>query len=361
MKKRGVGFACFLHGTAVNYTSNADGASAVVRVHDDGFVTVQCGFAELGQGITTVMGQIAAEELGVLAEDVLVDSQTGGTDFLPEDLGAWSSKSTLTVGPAIQNAAHNAKMQIWEIAAKMLNCEIGDLEGKNRRIWVKGHPERNIGFHEAVWNRLNNKEYDGKTLYIIGSATYFPEGAELPSETGQGTGAVGMACGCHAVEVEIETETGELEIINYYAAHDVGRILNEACCRNQITGGIGLSLGYALGEKIQWRDGKVLNANLIDYKIVTQEEMPQITPILLESGSGAGPYGSKGLGETPTVPVGAALSNAIYDAVGVRLTEMPFTRVKILEAIKKKELNEGRGQHDSEENRNGQYVYEWCS
>lgn len=341
MKKRGVGLACFEHGTAVNYTTNADGASAVVRVHDDGFVTLYSGFSELGQGIVTVMGQVCAEEMGVEIEDVLVDCQTGGTDIMPEDLGAWSSKSTVTVGPAVKMAAHNAKMQIWEVAAWMLGCNVEDLEGKHRKIWIRNHPGKSMDFRDAVWARLNSKDFDGKTLYIIGSGTYFPEGAELPTKkSGYGTGAVGMSTGCHACEVEVDTETGEVKVLHYYAAHDLGTVLNPETAKNQIFGGVGLSLGYALGEGIQWKDGKVLNANLIDYKIQTQLEIPEITPILLEISKGAGPYGARGLGETPTVPVAAAISNAIYDAVGVRMTDMPFTRVKVLEAIRKKEASE---------------------
>lgn len=338
MKKSGVGFACFEHGTAVNYTTNADGASAVVRVHDDGYVTLFCGFSELGQGIVTVMGQVCAEEMGVEIEDVLVDNQTGGTDIMPEELGAWSSKSTLTAGPAVQRATHEAKMQIWEVAAFMLGCDMNDLEGKHRKIYIKNHPEKSVNFRDAVWARLNSKDFDGKTLYIIGSASYFPEGAELPShETGYGTGAVGMSIGCHACEVEVDTETGEVRVLHYYAAHDLGTILNRATASNQIMGGVGISLGYALGECIQWKDGKVLNGNLIDYKVFTQLEIPEITPILLEIDKGAGPFGSRGLGETPCVPVGAAISNAIYNTIGIRMTDMPFTRVKVLKAIKNKE------------------------
>ena len=342
MIKRGVGFACFVHGTAVNYTTNADGASAMVRVHDDGSVTLFCGFSELGQGVVTVMGQVCAEEMGVEIEDVHVDNQAGGTDVMPSELGAWSSKTTVTAGPAVQQAARAAKMQIWEIAAKMLGCEVSDLEGKHRKIYMKNDPEKFVPFHEAVWERLNNKQYDGKTLYIIGSATYYPEGdgAELPSQEGTGTGAVGMSLGCHATEVEVDTETGAVKILKYCAAHDLGTILNEATATNQIQGGVQISLGYALGEGIQYRNGKVLNGNLIDYKIFTQLEVPEIVPILLEIDKGAGPYGARGLGETPCVPVAAAVANAIYDAIGVRITEIPFTRVRVLEAIKEHEAKD---------------------
>lgn len=337
MKKRGIGMACLVHPNSVRYYYDSEGSACIVKVHDDGSATVMSGVAEIGQGALTVMAQIVAEELGIHYEDVKV--VTGlGTYEIPDDMGAYASRSTFIAGRAAQAAAADAKQKLFQYVAKMLEVKPEDLEAKDRKIYVKGSPERSVGFTEAVLHYLYDPKYTGHTLFLMGQSSVDVEGSEVPTrETGYGNAFMGTIFATHVAEVEVDTEIGEVQIIRHSAAVDCGKAINPMAVEGQIEGAISHGIGYTLLEHMIWEDGKTLNPSYLDYHIPTVFDAPEVTTILVEEANPQGPFGAKGAGEAAMVPVAACINNAIYNAVGVRFNELPITPEKVLKALKEKE------------------------
>lgn len=168
---------------------------------------------------------------------------------------------------------------------------------------------------------------------VIGSAVYQPPNGITDPQTVIGNMSAAYAFGTHMVEVEVDTETGKVEILNFVAAHDTGRTINPLGFEGQTYGGIAQGIGYALNEEVIFNNGKVANDQFHDYKILTAMDMPPVEIIQVESNDPEGPYGAKGVGEPGLVPTAAAIANAIYDAVGVRITDLPITPEKVLKAL----------------------------
>ena len=336
MKKRGIGIACLVHANSVRYYYDSEGSACFVKIHDDGSITVMSGARDMGQGAWTAVAQIVAEELGVYYEDVKMVT-IGGTDELPDDLGAYASRTTYISGRAAQAAAADAKQKLFIIAAKMLGANPEDLEAKDRKIFVKGSPERVVGFTEAVKAHLYDPQYTGHTLLLVGQGSVDVEGSEVPDrETGYGNSFCGCIFGAHVAEVEVDTETGEVRIIKHCAALDIGRAVNPMACEGQIEGAVTQGLGYTLLENMIWENGKTLNPNFLDYRIPTIFDTPEVETIMVESVEPKGPFGAKGVGEPGMVPLAAVINNAIYNAVGIRIQELPITPEKVLKALKEK-------------------------
>ncbi len=335
MKKTGVGVACLIHTNSLRYYYDSEGSASVVKVHDDGSATVTIGTSEMGQGTLTVMAQIAAEELGILAEDVRV-SNSVGTDAIPDDLGAYASRSTFISGRAVQAAAADAKEQILETAALMLDVSASELVARERKIYPKGQPERYLLFRDVVMTRLYDPSYTGHTLLILGKGSVDVTNTTPDPDTGYGNPPATTIFAAHVAEIEVDTETGEIKVLKHCAAVDLGRCINVLTSEGQVEGSVAQGIGYALLEDIICHDGKVLNPSYLDYKIPTMLDVPDVVTIFVETIDPLGPFGAKGLGEPALVPVAAAINNALYDAVGVRMTELPFTREKVLRAIKEK-------------------------
>jgi len=329
--------ACLVHANSVRYYYDSEGSACIVKVHDDGSVTVLSGVVEIGQGGETAMGQIVAEELGVCYEDVKVITSIG-TDSTPEDLGAYASRSCFISGRAAQTAARDAKQKLFKVAAKMLEANPEDLESKGRKIYVKGSPERSIPFKDAVMAHLYNAKYTGHTIFLVGEASVDVEGSEVPTkETGYGNSFQATIYAAHVAEIEVDTETGEINIIRHSAAVDLGRAINPAACEGQIRGAVTQGLGYAMMEEMVWEDGKTLNPNFLDYRMPTIYDAPDVRTVMVEVGNPQGPFGAKGVGEPAMVPVPAVINNALYNAVGIRFHDMPITPEKVLKALKEKE------------------------
>jgi len=336
MKKRGIGMACLVHANSVRYYYDSEGSACFVKVHDDGLVTVMSGARDMGQGAWTIVAQIVAEELGIYYEDVKVVT-SGGTDELPDDLGAYASRTTFISGRAAQAAAADAKEKLFKVAAKMLGANPEDLEAKDRKIFVKGSPEKAVGFAEAVRAHLYDAQYTGHTLLLVGQGSVDVEGSEVPDrETGYGNSFCACIFGAHIAEVEVDTETGEVRIIKHCAALDIGRAINPMTCEGQIEGAVAQGLGWTVLENMIWEEGKTLNPNFLDYRIPTIFDTPEVETVLVESVEPKGPFGAKGVGEPGMVPVAAAIGNAIYNAIGVRFSELPITPEKVLKALKEK-------------------------
>jgi 4-hydroxybenzoyl-CoA reductase alpha subunit len=324
---RGVGMASMLHvgGGARIYPS--DGCGSTVKVDDFGKVTLITGSTDMGQGSETILAQIVAEELGVPLDNVTVVNTD--TDITPWDVGAHASRTTFIAGNSARLAAADAKAQILEAAAQNLGEKVENLDMKDGKISLKGEPEEWIPFAKMV--RSKHFRPDGDVILARG---WYEPPTERQDKELRGNISATYGFATQAVEVEVDTETGEVRVLKIAAAHDVGRAINPMAVEGQIHGGVSMGLGYALYEELMVEEGKVLNPNFADYALPTALDMPPIESILVETDDPAGPFGAKGMAEPACIPTAPAIANAVYDAVGVRIRELPITPEKVLKAIR---------------------------
>jgi CO/xanthine dehydrogenase Mo-binding subunit len=282
----------------------------------------------------TVLAQIAAEELGVATDDVHVVS--GDTDTTPMDTGAIASRTTYVAGNAVRLAAAQAKAILFEIAASRLGVPAGELEARDRKIHVKGYPRRSIGIGEVAYQA---QVVAGRPA--IGSASWNPPTVPLDPETSQGKPFSTYVYATQIAEVEVDDETGAVEVLRVAAAHDCGTPINPMLVEGQVQGGIAMGVGFALQEEMLFdAEGRQVNASLTNYIVPTSLDMPEIEVDIVRSYDPTGPFGAKGVGEPTSVPTAAAILNAIFEAVGVRLTALPATAERVLAAIKAKQAAE---------------------
>ncbi len=290
-------------------------ATAVCRLDSNGKLTVMLGSVDLN-GTNTTFAQVAAESLGVDAEQVNV--RTVDTDSAPFAGGTGGSKITYTVGVAVKKAADDAVEQIKEIAARQLEASVEDLELVDGFVRVKGVPESGISLKDVA--DLGMKQAGG-------SGPVLGRGASAISNIAPGFAA-------HLVEAKVDDATGKVQLINYAAAQDVGFAINPASVEGQIHGGVAQGIGWALYEGIRYSDdGSPDASTLLDYTLPRADMIPTIDVLLVEVASAEGPYGAKGIGEPPAIPGAAAIANAIRDVTGARLTNLPITPAAVLAAI----------------------------
>jgi 4-hydroxybenzoyl-CoA reductase alpha subunit len=352
---RGLGVSCgfFVSGAGYPiYRSDTYHSTVVVRVAEDGgVVTVQTGSADIGQGSDTAMAMIAAEALGIPLEAVRVVS--GDTD-LSVDLGAYSSRQTLMTGHATKEAAEDVKRQILEVLAAKTGRKAADFDFKQGRLTVKGAPlditpirtmyiKEHRGWGDPpTGDQLTFREV-ARLAYlergsIAGTGKYKP-----PALGGKFKGAaVGTSpaygCSAQVVEVEVDEDTGQVKVVGMTDAHDCGRAINRTSVEGQMEGSLCMGLGEALFEEVKFDPrGRVLNANLGEYKIPTALDMPNVKSIIIESGEPNGPFGAKEVGEGAIMPTIPAILNAIANAVGVRVAELPASAERVYMALKQKD------------------------
>jgi len=327
--RRGIGIACTLNvgGGARIYRS--DGCGATVKVDDFGRVTLVSGSTEIGQGSETALAQIVAEALGVRVEDITVINSD--TSVKPWDVGTHASRTTFIAGNAAWIAANDAKRQILDAASKLLNAPPEELECRDRLIRMRGDT-KTIAFDKVV----RSLHYREGGAVVIGTGWYDPPTKLVDKDTYKGNISAAYGFGAQAAEVEVDTETGQVRVLKIIAAHDVGRAINPMYVEGQIEGGAQMGVGYALTEELQVREGRVLNPSLLDYRMPTALDMPQIESVIVETGDPEGPFGAKGVGEMGGTPTAAAIANAVYNAVGVRLNQLPMTGERVLRALKEK-------------------------
>jgi len=324
----GVGVGCtgYIVGGRVFY--NYDCAGAFVKFEDDGKVSLIVSSADSGQGIETTLTQIAAEEVGVSPEEIRI--LLSDTDTAPRNMGAYASRTTLCLGNACRIALKDAKEQLFNIVAEKLEVHPDALEVKDGRIYVKACPEKGLGFKEAVSFAKNEKGQ-----HILGKGYYDPP-SEFPGyEDGKGNISPAYSFGAGVAEVRVDTETGSVEFLKETQAQDVGRAINPMQCEGQMEGAVIGAMGQLLYEEIVFEEGKALNPSFQDYKIPTAMDIPETEVILVETNDPEGPFGAKGMSESPEIPPIGAVANALYDAVGVRIKSLPITPEKVLRALKK--------------------------
>jgi CO/xanthine dehydrogenase Mo-binding subunit len=281
----------------------------------DGSFTVVVGSVDLS-GSDTSLALIAAEGLGVSDDTVRVAHDS--TDTMPYSGGTGGSKTTYTMGAAVLAAARDARNQALAVAAEMLEASVDDLEIENGAVVVKGAPGKRV---ELAQIAAASMRFAGQFEPIYGrgrSANRYSS----PMFT------------AHMAKVAVDPETGAVRVLDYVVAQDVGRAINPAEVEGQIHGGVTQGIGWALFEGYEYdENGQLLTSTLMDYALPHSEDVPNITPILVEIPSDLGPFGAKGVGEPPVVPVGGAIANAVYDAVGARVREMPITPERVFNVI----------------------------
>jgi CO/xanthine dehydrogenase Mo-binding subunit len=324
--KRGVGYAGMFHVGGGARVYRSDGCGAILKLDDFGKVSLLTGASEIGQGSETVLAMIVAEELSVpLGRVEVINSDTS---VKPWDVGVHASRTTFIAGNAALRAARTLKAKFLALAASVMDERQEDLELSHGWVRVKGQPERRLEYDRVV--RAGHFREGGQTL--VAEAFYDPPTGMLSKDLrGNVSAAYGFAA--QAALVEVSEATGEVEVLKVASAHDVGRALNPPAAEGQIHGGIHMGLGYALSEELVIREGRVLNPQFMEYAILLASDMPEIVIELIETVDEAGPFGAKGLGESGVIPVAAAVANAVKDAVGVRLTELPMTPERVFRAL----------------------------
>jgi len=332
MKRRGRGIACMWY--PIGFTVMANPSAAVVKINEDGTATLLTGTVETGQGSLTVLAQIVAEELGIATDDVHVVS--ADTDTTPMDTGAIASRTTYVTGNAARLAAEKAKAILFEVAAPVLSVKPDQLEIVDRKIQVKGFPQRNAHVGDVAERA---RGVNGQPP--IGSASFNPATVALDPETGQGKPFATYVYATQIAEVDVDDETGEVEVLRIAASHDCGTPINPMLVEGQVEGGISMGVGLALEEEILFDDqGRQRNPNLTNYIMPTSLDMPKVDVDIVDSYDPTGPFGAKGVGEPTCVATAAAITNAIYDAVGVRVTSLPATAEKVHGLIRARRAQE---------------------
>jgi xanthine dehydrogenase molybdenum-binding subunit len=304
-----------------------------LKMNSDGTINVAVGFVDMGQGSHTIIAQIVAEELNVDISAVKVI--TPDTDNAPRTMGPWGSRVTFIAGNATRAAASEVKKQLLEFAKEILSVkDENDLELDLGKIAVKRSIEKSVRFADVT-----NYAYKNFGQTITSKVLYNPSNTVPPDhETGYGNTSPTYSFCAHAAEVEVDPETGKVNVINFVAAHDIGKAINPMLIEGQIEGGIAMGLGYALLEEIKLYEGNTLNPSFSGYKTVNAPETPTIKHILIETLDPDGPFGAKGVGEIAMVPTAPAIVNAIQNAIGVRIKELPISQEKILLALKEKSI-----------------------
>ncbi len=314
--RRGKGLACMIKATITPSVS-----CAVAKLNEDGSLSIYTGTVEMGQGSETVLAQIAGKELGIPLQSMQVLGVD--TDVVPYDLTTSSSRSTFHMGKAVQLAAQDILRQLKQIVVQEYNVPEDKVSFANGMVRL---PEAQLGFAEIMLKRFG---MPGGTLVGEGQVK-----TAVKNDLGEKSTSAFWFLAAGAAEVEVDGDTGKVKLLKYATAVDVGKALNPLGCRQQLTGAAITGIGQAMFEEIAYDNGQLINPNLVDYVLPSLGDMPEIIdPIAVEVPDRNGPFGAKGIGESALIPVAPAIANAIYDAVGVRIKDLPIKAEKIFLAL----------------------------
>ncbi len=305
--RKGIGMAVVIHGSGI---ANLDMGAATIKLNDDGSINLLIGATDLGTGSDTILGQIAAEVLGVPLDDVIVYSSD--TDFTPFDKGAYASSTTYVSGGAVKKAAEEVKKQILEHAALMLGIEgIGLLSLSDKK--VVSEDGRQLTLEEIALSSIHqlNQHQIGATASHVSPVSPPPTAAQF-------------------VEIIVDTQTGEINVERLLMIVDCGRVINPITASGQVEGGMLQALGFALTEEMLFdKAGNPLNPNLSDYKIFRANETPAMDVIFVQTDEPSGPFGAKSVAEISIDGVAPAMASAVHDATGAWMRELPYTPKRV--------------------------------
>ena len=324
--KTGVGVAGMWYGIGFG-TGITDTTDVVAELNNDGTVTLFVGTVDYGNGSNTIFVMMAAETLGLTLDEIkIVNADTDRTKNCGSTV---ASKQTYTTGNAVVRACHPIMKDILSIAAQISGKKEEELEITAGVITDKTDSSFNMRFKEAA-DRFEEfgKPRRREGIFKAGELT-----APLDPKTGQGKAWYPMAFGAQMAAVEVNTKTGKVVVTDITASHYAGRALNPRAVRGQIVGGVSMGVGFALYEDADYKDGIPQATNLDKYKLMRSKNYPNISCVVLEHDESTAPFGGIGIGEPPTIPTAAAIANAVYDAIGVRMRDLPITPDKILKAL----------------------------
>jgi len=323
-KKRGLGLGSMYYGIGYGF-SRADIGSAYIEMAEDGTTTVYSGACDMGQGVMTVVAQIAAEVLGIVPDMIrVVPADTGST---PDAGPTSASRATFVQGAAVRQSAEDLLDQLLLMAADMLHCRREELETRDSEVYRLGTETPLISLAEVA----SEAHRLGRRCASWGWRDNTT--ADVDPETSQGDAYATYGWATQLAEVEVDTETGHVKVLKIVSATDAGKAINPAAVEGQVQGGAAMGVGYALYEQHVLDRGVPLTGSLATYTVPTSMDVPEIACEIVEVADPKGPFGAKGIGEPATIPTTPAILNAIYDAVGVRITETPATPERVYYAI----------------------------
>ncbi len=332
--KRGVGIGtCAYFGGSLIYPNSS---SVIVKLNDDGGVSLITGAVDMGQGAETVLSQIVAEEMSVPMEDIQV--YAADTETTTVDIGSWISGLTWVTGNAAKQAAENAMKKLLAAAAEELDTDVSELEARNKEIYVKRQPERKLSYRDAIGASITRNQGDT----IIGEGhfrTMKDEPAHPSLATTRGRWTENYSSYAQVAEVEVDTETGMMKVVKVTTAHDCGFPFNPMLVEGQIDGQVSMAQGHALYEEVLADKGAVINPSFLEYRIPCALDMVKTdyVDVITEEYKKGRHYDTKEVGEGYVAGTVAAVANALYNATGVRLDRTPFYPQRILDALERME------------------------
>jgi CO/xanthine dehydrogenase Mo-binding subunit len=330
---RGYGVAALHKSPAMPvYTSS----SCIIKFNEDASVNVLISGVDYGQGIYTTLAGIAAQELSIPVEKVHVTWDCD-TATQPYDWQTVASRLSVMGGNVVIQAAQDCVRQLREVAGAVLHAPAGDIVCEDETLYVRQNRDQKLTYRQVVigYSYPNGNSIGGP---IIGRGRYIAQGlTHLDPETGQGKAALNWTYGAHGVVIEIDTETGDIDVLRIASCFDAGKVLHMGMARSQVEGGVVQGLGSALLEGFKFDErGRLLNPSFVDYKIPTVKDMPRhATQHFIETPQLDGPYGARGVGEHPMIAVPSAIGNALFDALGIQIHELPLNAERVHGAIKR--------------------------
>jgi 4-hydroxybenzoyl-CoA reductase alpha subunit len=328
--RRGIGIAAssYICGAGKPiYWNDLPHSAVQIRLDRGGGVTVYCGATDIGQGSTSVLAYVVAEELGIEPEDIHLE--TADTTLTPVDLGSYSSRVTFMAGNAAIGAARRLKEQLFAVAAEHLRVPVERLQAGGGVIYDESDPGTTLPFVLAI--ELSEARFGA----LVSSGSYAPPEGISGNYKGSGVGpSPAYSYSTCVAQVAVDVETGEVNVEKLWLAHDVGQSINPLLVAGQVEGGAYMGYGEAVMEQQVFRKGRHKIPSLLDYKLPTTLDTPEIETILIEIPDREGPFGGKEAGQGPLNPVIPAIANAVYDATGARIDEVPITPDKVLKALK---------------------------
>lgn len=338
-RRRGVGMATAMHVSGNRTIGNWDGSTVALRVNEDGRVVVHCAEGDMGQGAMTMLAQVVAHELHLPIAHVHVAAPD--TDASPFCIGSLASRVTIVSGNAAIVAARAARDRLLDAAASLLGTSTTELELADGGVQVKADPSQRRTLAEVV--RQHIWRHGGEGLQVSG--TWDAQTEMFDKDSLMGNIAPAYSFAAQAVEVEVDCDTGQVRVLNSFVSDDCGRALNPMAVHGQSNGAAAQAIGWTLYEQLHLDGGRLVNGNFADYTLPTIDALPELRSGIVESIEPNGPYGAKGASETAILPGPAAIANAVYDAVGVRIVDLPITPEKVLAALRERAAAAGEAGH----------------
>jgi len=331
---RGIGIGCGVIRSGGKGMLDHDTSAIFIKVEEDGKTALFTGLPDMGQGSHTAMAMIAAETLGVTADDIEVIA--GDTSITPFDMGAVAQRGTFTTGNAVINACLDVRKQIAKTASKKLGVKPSSLIFREKKIYPKGEPEKAVPFEDMAYETLHSQE--GR--YVMGNGFYNPPTEAVDIMSSEGNPALAYSFGAQIAEVEVDPETGVVKILKMTVAHDVGCAINPLAVEGQMDGQVFSGMGQTLFEECIIENGLIVNPSLLDYKLPRSFEIPEVDHIIVETVDPHGPFGAKEVGQGPIQCTTQAIANAVSNAIGYPINELPLTPERVLKAINEKKRDQ---------------------